>query len=73
MDYRNYDYVINIVQVIPPIGGLKFSGNISFLAKRGPDKATRLSPDIGEALGETKEEAYAKFEVKLRKWIDSQK
>ena len=73
MNYRGYDYVIRVVPVKPPIGSCKFGADISFLAKLGQGKATRLSPDIGEALGSTEEEASSKFEAKLKKWIDAQK
>jgi hypothetical protein len=72
MDYRNYRYEIRVIPVKPPVGVQKFGADISFLAKLGPGKATQLHPDIGEALGKTEKEAFAGFEIRLKKWIDAQ-
>jgi hypothetical protein len=69
-NYRGHDYLIRVIPVKPPVGVFKFGADISILARVGHGKAVRLSPDIGEALGRTEEEAYTTFEAKLKQWID---
>jgi hypothetical protein len=59
------DYLINVKELIPPMGRLKYYANVLFYLKGG----STTNNEINEAYGTTKEEARDKMEAKVKEWM----
>jgi len=68
-----YDYVIGVHKLSPPIGLYHYVAKVVSLSKIGQDEQTTefLEPSMGEYVGVTQAEAITELEKDVRRWIAS--
>jgi hypothetical protein len=68
-----YDYIIGVHKLIPPIGLYNYVAKVVSLSKMAEDTTTMeiLEPKVGESVGVTQAEAIAELEREVKRWIAS--
>ena len=67
---NDYDYEIITEKLNPPLGENHYAAKVQIMVKRlGPSRTQRISPNIGEMWGRTKQEAYHKVQRAVEDWI----
>ena len=68
-----FDYDIDLDQLIPPMGGMRYVAKVAILVRRdAAGTTTRLLSPVGEYYGHDEGEARAKARSAIEAWIASQ-
>jgi hypothetical protein len=68
---EKYDYEIDTEKLNPPLGGtLHYAAKVSFLVRLKENHTSeRVSHNLGERWGATREEAFDKMKQAVEEWI----
>jgi hypothetical protein len=70
---NQYDYIIGVHKLSPPIGLYNYKANVISLTKTGPNKecVEFLEPRMAECVGVSQTEAIEQIEKEVRRWMAS--
>jgi hypothetical protein len=65
-----YDYIITVEMLIPPMGKLNYFAKVSHFYQRGGTNHGPFDNEFGETWGDSEEDARQKMIEKLTDWIN---